>query len=482
MFIYLLLHLSSLASIFWAILLAVLHIAGLVSIIDAIMKVRTPQGALAWSLLLLMMPEIGVLLYWVFGRNKFHGYVEALRAYKQNEDEITRSLAAYKEPSDFLCRGDDDVYENIARMSFTSGNSISLLVDGDATFSAILEGIHRAEHYILLEFFIVKDDELGREVKTALIQKADKGIPVYFLYDEVGSKSLPKRYIREMRNAGIQIKPFNTQRGWLNKFQINFRNHRKIVVIDGTEAYVGGLNIGDEYMGRDPKFGHWRDTHLKMTGPCVQAVQVDWWSDWYWSTRDATEVLNWIPTPSLDEDKKVLIMGSGPADTLDTCELFFIHSINRAKKRIWIASPYFIPDNSVMKAMQLAALRGVDVRIMLPQKADHAIVYLAGFTYLPEVNSKIRMYRYTDGFLHQKVMLIDDNLASVGTANMDNRSFRLNFEMSVLVENRAFAREIEEMMIHDFEHCTLSGKTEYMKRPAWFKVAAKTAALFSPIL
>lgn len=478
MIVYFFLHLSDVA----AFVITLLHFAGLFSVFHAIVKVRTPQGAVAWSLFLILLPEVGVLLYWAFGRNKFHGYVEALRAHKEDEKEVIKTLTSFKEPEQFFCNTGSDVYEKIARMPFTSSNDIKLLVDGDATFSAIFEAIDRADEYILLEFFIVKDDDLGRELKQHLLAKAHCGIPVYFLYDEIGSNSLPRHYIREMRTAGIKMEPFNTRQGWLNKFQINFRNHRKIVVVDGKEAFVGGLNVGDEYMGRDPKFGHWRDTHSHMHGPCVQAVQMDWWSDWFWSTRTVTEELRWEPVPAENSDKKILVVGSGPDDKLDNCELFFINSINRAQSRIWIASPYYIPDNSVIKALQLAALRGVDVRIMLPNIADHKTVWLAGYTYLPADDSGVKIYRYTNGFLHQKVMLIDDDMASVGTANMDNRSFRLNFEISILVNNRSFARDVETMFLQDFEQCERCWTEDYNRRSWFFRFATKAAALVSPIL
>src|SRR5207244_2541871 len=205
----------------------------------------------------------------------------------------------------------------------------------------------------------------------------------------------------------------------------NFRNHRKIVVVDGRDAYVGGLNVGDEYLGRSARFGAWRDTHVAISGPAVKAVQISFVDAWHWSTGEVPQ-LDWSVEPKKCGGKAVLVMPSGPVDRLDTCTLFFVHAIQSARRRLWIASPYFVPDAAILVALQLAVLRGVDVRIMLPSKPDHRLPWLASFSYLKDTLPwGVKMYRYQDGFLHQKVLLIDDDLASVGTANLDMRSLRL---------------------------------------------------------
>jgi cardiolipin synthase len=408
--------------------------------------------------------------------------MEALRQHEKDAHAALRRIGAFAAGKRFVHEENSLVYERLARMPFTHGNHVELLIDGEATFNAILDAVDRAEHYILLEFFIVHDDELGRDLKARLLRRAAEGLHICFLYDEVGSNKLPKAYREELRQAGIRIVPFKTTRGWKNKFQLNFRNHRKITIIDGREAYVGGLNVGDEYMGRDPKFGHWRDTHVKLTGPAVQAVQLDWTADWLWSTRDLPD-LNWEPAAAPGCDQKVLALATGPADTFENCSLFFVNTINSATERVWLTSPYFVPDEAVTKALQLAALRGVDVRIMLPEKPDHILVYLAAFGYLPvEDCPNLNFYRYTDGFLHQKVVLIDRHMVSVGTANLDNRSFRLNFEISILVHDEQFATAAEQMLEHDFAHCRRVRAEDYHRRSFLFKCIVKIAGMFSPIL
>jgi cardiolipin synthase len=263
---------------------------------------------------------------------------------------------------------------------------------------------------------------------------------------------------------------------------LNFRNHRKVVVVDGRAAWIGGHNVGDEYLGRDPRFGRWRDTHLRIEGPAALAVQVSFAEDWHWATNQTIPDLVWNPTPAGEGDTTVLIVPTGPADKLETAGLMFTHAINSAHTRIWIASPYFVPDDAVLAALQLAGLRGVDVRILIPDRPDHLLVYLAAFSYFDEASETgVRFYRYTDGFLHQKVMLIDDQVATVGTANFDNRSFRLNFEITGVVADAAFAAQVERMLTEDFAHAREMTEADVSKRSFWFKLGTRIARLTSPV-
>ncbi len=348
----------------------VAHLLGFLSSIDAVYNARTPQGAIAWAAVLNMVPYVSVPAYWVLGRSRFKGYVTA----RQGEDSEIRQVgrragelaAPYFVPdSDMRYVEATRAATQLAKIPYLRGNEVELLIDGEATFGSILAGIDRARDYILFQFFIVKDDELGTEVKDHLLAKAREGVRVYFLYDEVGSKDLSKEYKQELRDAGAEVFDFHTRKGSGNRFQINFRNHRKIVVVDGREVWIGGHNVGDEYMGRDPKFGNWRDTHVRIQGPATLAAQLSFVEDWNWATGQVPE-LDWTPHPAPDGDSRVLIMPTGPADELETAALMFIHAINSARSRLWIASPYFVPDEAVVAALQLAGLRGVDVRILIP--------------------------------------------------------------------------------------------------------------------
>jgi cardiolipin synthase len=457
---------------------------GIVAAGHAILRSRTSQGAIAWALLLLILPYVAVPLYLVLGRSRFYGYVTVRRAGNQRLVDVVseagakaRAVGLIKEES----HPEHAALEELAMMRFTHQNKLRLLIDGEATFGAIFDAIDAAGDYLLVQFFIIHDDELGRELKDRLIVAAQRGVRVYLLYDEVGSHGLPRSYARQLTDAGAEVRPFHSTRGPSNRFQLNFRNHRKIVVADGRKAYVGGLNVGDEYMGRSKKFGPWRDTHLEIIGPAVHATQLAFLEDWHWATGEVPD-LDWNPRAAEGGDQSVLILPSGPADELETCGLFFIHAMNVAKKRLWIASPYFVPDIHVIAALQLAALRGVDVRVMLPRKPDHMLVYLSSFSFLEEAErAGMKVYRYQRGFMHQKALVVDDCLAAVGTANLDNRSFRLNFEITAITDDPKFAGEVAEMFERDFAECEQVGPEDLEDRSFWFKLGVRISRLMAPI-
>ena len=304
-----------------------------------------------------------------------------------------------------------------------------------------------------------------------------------FLYDEIGSLGLPGSYSHELRSAGVEIFPFHSRKGSGNRFQLNFRNHRKNVVVDGRVAWIGGHNIGDEYMGRDPAFGRWRDTHMRLEGSAVVGAQLAFVEDWRWATDALPGKLIWTPNSARGGEAQALIIASGPADAMETASLMYMQAISAASNRIWIASPYFVPDDAIVQALQLAALRGVDVRVLIPEKTDSTLVTLAAYAFFNDVKSAgVKIHRYQDGFLHGKVMLIDDDAATVGTANFDNRSFRLNFEITTLVLDQEFASAVEKMFEDDFAASRLMQLDEYVNKPFWFRFAVRAARLAAPVL
>lgn len=448
------------------------------------MSTRTTQGTIAWAVSLIAFPYLAVPAYWILGRSRFHGYVSERKAGMRTTEQLTRDVrvkfASFRLPDTQRSEVTRAV-EALAAMRALSGNAVELLIDGEATFASILKGIDEARDLVLFQFFIVHDDGIGREVKEHLAARAKAGVPVYFLYDEVGSKHLPEAYLRDLRDSGVQVSPFNTRKGRGNRFQINFRNHRKVVVVDGRTAWIGGHNVGDEYLGKDPKFGHWRDTHVRIEGPAALEAQISFVEDWRWAT-DRTLELDWTPRSPEGGAAAVLIVPSGPADATETAMLMFIHAINTAMERIWIASPYFVPDEAVIAALQLACLRGVDVRILIPDEPDHLLVYLAAFSYFDQVEALgARFFRYTDGFLHQKVMLVDRTAATVGTANFDNRSFRLNFEITAIVADAEFIGDVERMFEADFSRSREMHVGELSEKPWRFRLGVRLARLTSPL-
>lgn len=460
-----------------------LEIVGILHVLHALMHVRTSQGTVAWVVSLITFPYLAIPLYWIVGRSRFTGYVRARRAgdrrLRQLADSMHERMRHYE-----IRVPDEDAFGRAAQvlggLPFTRGNELELLIDGEEVFERVFREMKEAQTYLCVGFFIVKNDQLGTRFQQALIERARAGVKVLFLFDEIGSHKLPRRYLRELREAGVQCKPFGTNRHWWSRLQVNFRNHRKIIVIDGRIAFLGGLNVGDEYLGRDVRFGAWRDTHLQLKGPAVQAVQMVFLEDWFWATETVPD-LRWNTYPET-ADQVAAIIPTGPADPTDSWQLLVAEAANSSRQRLWIASPYFVPDEGVLTALQAAALRGADVRILIPERADHLLVWLSAFTYYEQsIPYGVKIFRYQRGFLHQKVMLIDDRLASVGTANLDNRSFRLNFEITAFSPDPTFVDEVEHMLTVDFTHSREVSVAEFTRRSFLFRAACRAARLLAPI-
>jgi cardiolipin synthase len=464
----------------------VVHALGIAHAAHAVMTVRSSRGAIAWSISLVTFPWLALPLYWILGRTKFHGYAEAIRSvFAQHQklvgqaySEITQFQVAVPEKLKSL----EPLAETFTGISFTSGNAAELLIDGQQTYAAMLSAIASAKNYILLQSYIVDDDEAGNEFKEALITKAKQGIRIYFLYDEIGSNKLPRSYINSLRQNLIQVSAFHTTKGRGNRFQLNFRNHRKILVVDGEIAFTGGLNIGNDYVGKNRRLSPWRDTHMKLQGPTVQSLQSSFLQDWYWATRKVIDV-NWQVQANWEANQTALVLPTSPADRHKACQLFLVNAINQAQTRLWIATPYFVPDDSTLTALKLAVMRGVDVRIILPNRPDHLFVYLCSFSYYNEMQAiDINFYRYKHGFMHQKIILIDNDLAGVGTVNLDNRSFFLNFEVMCFIIDSQFVNSVEKMLKTDLEACVAVDFDEYDKKPLWFKLAVRISRLLTPLL
>ena len=472
------------ADAWWRWMILVLFYAvGVMHMVHALMHVRTSQGAIAWVLSLLLMPFVAIPLYWLLGRRRFSREIGGRRV----KDSRLAALAIGM--MERLRRyevdiPDDDAFERAAKMlgglPFTRGNRLELLIDGEETFDNIFETIRSAKKHLCVNFFIVKSDSLGIRFQQALIERALAGVRVFFLFDEFGSYKLPERYLRELKAAGVECHSFGVNRFWWSRLQLNFRNHRKIVVADGEVALIGGLNVGDEYLGRDARFGGWRDTHLAMRGPVVQAVQLVFLEDWFWASNSMPELV-W-ETRLEEVDQIAAVIPTGPADPADSWQLVVAEAANTARQRLWIASPYFVPDEGVLTALQAAAIRGVDVRILIPERPDHLLVWLSAFSYFEEsMPYGVRIFRYQRGFLHQKVMLIDHRLAAVGSANLDNRSFRLNFEITGFSPDPAFVDEVARMLEADFEASVEARVEDFSEKPFLFRAACRVARLLAPV-
>lgn len=450
-----------------------LHLLGVFAAMHAVMHARTPQGAIGWALGLMLLPYATLLPYLYLGSSRFLGYRIAHPAAAPR----TLPLAA-EAPVDPGC----ERYAAISALqgrAFRSGHRLRLLIDGDAAFDAMLAAMAAARHCLLVQFFIIHDDSLGRRLQQILLDRAAAGVRVCVLFDGIGSHALPQRYVDTLRAGGVAIHRFATHR-WRNRLQLNFRNHRKIVVVDGARAFVGGLNVGDEYLGLKPPLAPWRDTQLELQGPAVSDLQQLFAQDWQWITGEQPPLL---PARAVEGHASALVVACGPADPQETGSLFFTAAIHAARQRVWLSTPYFVPDHAVRAALQLAVLRGVDVRVLIPSRPDHRTVFLASSLHAHHaVRAGIHVFRYQPGFLHQKALLIDRDTAAIGSMNVDSRSFRLNFEVAALVVDQGFAAEVAAMLAADFRQARAVDERDYRDAPYLRRVAMQVARLFDPLL
>jgi len=472
---------------FFGYVIGFVHLMGIVAAVHAMFTVRTAQGAIAWAMSLFFIPYLTLIPYLVFGSRSFYAYILARR--KANQEMhvamaglnwrawVEQALKARQSAPTLALRA----MSALGRMPWLPHNHVKLLVNGGATFDAIFEAIEQATEVVLVQFFIIHDDELGQALQQLLVRKAQAGVQVFVLYDGVGSHALPRRYVQTLREAGVQVQAFTTRRGWFNRFQVNFRNHRKIVVVDGLTGFVGGHNVGDEYLGHHRPLSPWRDTHIQVSGPVLACLQESFAEDWYWATRALPPLL--LPDTYAEDGMLCQVLVTGPADPQETCSLFFLEAIHSARERVWITSPYFIPDEAVSAALRLAVLRGVDVRLLIPSRPDHRVVYAASSLFAFEaVRAGVKVYRYQPGFLHQKVVLVDDEFSAIGSANLDNRSFRLNFEIMLLTVDTSFAAQVEGMLTADFAQARQITLNDSRNTHRLQHLGMRIARLISPIL
>ncbi|AZV78304.1 cardiolipin synthase [Parasedimentitalea marina] len=455
--------------------------AGL-SALSAARTARTPQGAMGWVVFLLALPIVALPAYMFFGHHRFKNYraarlqseraVQGIKTFAQNYSVAPEQMAINPNP-----------FESVAGLPICRGNGFDLLIDGEAAFRSIFQAIDEAHDYVLVQFYIVRDDVLGRRLRDHMIAAAQRGVAVWFMTDAVGSHALPHSYSLGLQAAGVNLVDPGTRRGPKHRFLLNFRNHRKTVIIDGKIGFTGGLNVGDEYIGKDPTFGPWRDTNVRISGPVVLQLQLTFAEDWHWVTDEPLlELLNWTAHIS-SQDLAALVIATGPGDnTTETGSMMYFSAISAAKHRVWIGSPYFVPDLDVVAALKHAALKGIDVRILLPDIIDHYAPWLAAYSYFDDLRAAgVRIFRYKPGFMHQKVILVDETFAGIGTTNLDNRSFRLNFEAMAFFFDIMVAQQVSEMLKIDFSRSDEITKGLEQQK-LLIRLAAPVARLFAPVL
>ncbi len=461
-----------------------LEIVAILLAFRAILIARTPQSSIGWCIALVVFPIVAIPLFLIFGESRFSGYARAVDGKDPVLTEALRStvrhLEGYGAEVSPVCADGAAVARKLSRLVATGGNAVRLLVDGKATFDAIFEAIDGATESVWVQFFILRNDKIGRALAERLVAAARRGVKCRVLFDGIGSKNLPRDWTARLVQEGVDIRPFVTNRQHGTRFQINFRNHRKLVIADGKVAFVGGLNVGDEYCGPSRQFESWRDTHMRIEGPAVAGFQMSFLEDWAYVAKTPPDYrLTSAAVPGANAI--VFPVASGPAEEWNVCAAVYLSVIQDVKKRLWLASPYFVPSSPLLYAICHAALRGVDVRIILPKNADHLLPWLSSFTYYPKLRAAgVKVYRYQPGFMHQKVLLADDAFSIVGSINLDYRSFMLNFELSAAVEDRAFAKTVEDMFLADFDKSRPEDLRRFEDGPLLFRLKCRAAALVSP--
>lgn len=373
---------------------------------------------------------------------------------------------------------------NVSQSPFTLRNRSKILTNGDETFRQMIQDMSEAKHHIHFQFYIIRHDTTGQQFKQVLIDKAREGVKVRVIYDGVGSVRLDKRYITELKEAGVEVVTFfPVILPFLNN-KLNYRNHRKIVIIDGKIGFVGGLNIGDEYLGKDTRYGFWRDSHVRLEGESVYLLQNIFLKDWFFVTEENIEGDSYYPSLIEEPGEELIqIASSGPDSDWESIWQMYFSIIATAQEKIYITSPYFVPDDSISMALKTAALSGLDVRILLPSRPDHQTVFWASRSYFQELlEAGVRFYLYQPGFVHAKILLVDGVVASIGTANMDIRSFQHNFEVNAIIYNSNSVYKLEEDFINDLMDSKELTLKEYKRRPWHHRILESVARLLSPLL
>lgn len=475
---------SHFVSTFWQDITGWLLLIGLVLTAGTLLAVlhlkREAMSAIAWSLTVILLPFLGPLLFFVFGYQSVHRRLVRRR----------QRGRAYKEFARRGAGGGAEVPRRwgvLARLGrhghgypVTAGNAATIYTEGAAAFDAMFAAIEGARHHVHIQFFIFRPDQSGRRFIGALRDCARRGVEVRFLLDSVGSFNLPSRLLRGLRREGGKVASFLPL---FNPFRVNLRNHRKVLVVDGCVAFSGGLNVGDEYLGRVAKFGYWRDTHFRVEGPAVEGLQQSFLEDWYFAAGEAATGGAYYPGPGAPGSALAQVVASGPDADFKAIRETYVAAILRARKRVWIASPYFVPDPGLRDAILLAARSGIDVRFLGLFRPDKWVPFLAARYYWGDMlEAGVKVYQYARGMMHSKLVLVDGQWASVGSANMDNRSLHLNFELNCQFFDAAVTRELEAAFLKDLEWSVRLDPELYPRRPFVSRLAENACRLFSPVL
>ena len=471
-----------------------IHVVNLLTMAFMIFKEkRSTNSIIAWILILYLAPYVGFIVFILIGRKMNNANMFGFKNAELNtfKSYLNKNEEKNKYNKESLYEKNKDMILALEAMDYSpyrNDNNVSMYSDGKLFFNELLESLKKAKKSINIEFYIFKNDDIGTKILNVLEEKAKEGVEVRLLYDSVGSRSLNRNVLNKLINEGGKVGEFFPS--WLKFININmnFRNHRKIVVIDNNVGFVGGFNVGDEYLGKDSKFGYWRDTHIKFTGSAVNDLNLRFLADWRYATKvevSLEEIFEANEENSNSNNVGMQIVSSGPnlSDKYEI-KMAYLKMIQKAKKYLYIQSPYLIIDNSISDSLKLAAASGVDVKIMIPGKGDHPFVYWANLVYAGDlIKEGIRVFHYDkNAFLHAKTVVIDDEVCSIGTANMDTRSFELNFEVSSFIYSEKIAKEQKYEFENDMKRCEELTLEKYQNRSRIVKIKESLSRLFSDVL
>ncbi|MCM1518687.1 MAG: cardiolipin synthase [Pseudoflavonifractor sp.] len=472
----------SLTWIYWV--LAIGYLVTVLCIIGIIVSEnRNPVKSLAWVTVLLLLPVAGPVFYIFFGRNLKNKRMVS----RKNKRRLRKREPLLKVDFASLPLSRESLQQirlahKLTGAIYYPGNKVGIFTSGREKFDSLLRDIAAARDYIHMQYYIFDDDEIGHAVRDALIARARAGVTVRVIYDHIGSIHVKRRFFDEMRRAGISVYPFFRVTFPQFATRINWRNHRKICVIDGEIGYIGGMNIADRYIKGLPQ-GIWRDTHIRITGPAVASLQYSFAYDWNFMGQPVLEEHVPTPTDISDDAAGMQMMTSGPMNQWSNIAFLLFKAIANAKRLVYIQTPYFLPTDSLLKALQAAALSNVDVRIMIPSRSDSAILRYASFSYISEcLRAGIRIYLYEAGMLHSKTIVVDDEFCSVGSTNFDFRSFEHNFECNMFIYSSEVNAHMREIFLDDLRECTRVNATTWRRRSLGQKIKESIVRLMSPVL
>lgn len=474
----------------WNTIYTICYVAYICSIIGLILLVilenRNPVKTLSWILVLTFLPVLGLVIYYFFGEDRRQKKRISRKMYRKLphvpqhtpfSHDNSCSLDQHKQLVDLLYKSDN--------APLLSGNSVDIFTQGEDKFRTLIADLMGAKHHIHMEYYIIQQGGLATKIRNVLIEKAKQGIQVRLMYDDVGSWNLTKKFFQPLIQVGGEVEPFLKVAFPLLTRKVNYRNHRKIVVIDGIIGYVGGMNIADRYINGGP-FDYWTDFHIRIQGKGVWGLQATFLMDWYYTHKKIVEDKIYFPHPQTDvssQENAMQVVTSDPLEQNHAIMQGLLYAISNAQKRVYIQTPYFVPSESILQALKMIALSGVDVRIILPSQADSWVVLQASNSFINELLSvNIKVYAYDRGFIHSKLVIVDDTLSIVGSSNMDVRSFEYNFEINAFIYDEYTNERIRHVFEKDLEHTTLITPSLWEKRGYKRRLSESACRLLAPLL